>query len=227
MVDIKINFLKIFQTLNKIDEKTKNLCTKNLNIIKKEDGSSCTDFDILSDEILNKNLPKYLLLKKKKKKIYYFSEESIKCYNERKNWEYYWSIDPLDGTSSYIKKKSLYSINIALIHKNIPILGFIYIPYYKFLVYNDLKKTYFVDEFPENIKNLNVINKIEDDEFITFIIKEYYGKNFKKADEFDISALDSILISLGHKILYKNNKKCLYNRKNYNYKNLWIKYAKN
>lgn len=49
-------------------------------------------------------------------------------YAERKNWEYFWIVDPLDGTKEFIKRNGEFTVNIALIHKNRPVLGVIYIP---------------------------------------------------------------------------------------------------
>ncbi len=49
-------------------------------------------------------------------------------YEERKNWEYFWMVDPLDGTKEFIKRNGEFTVNIALIHKQKSILGVIYIP---------------------------------------------------------------------------------------------------
>ncbi len=49
-------------------------------------------------------------------------------YQDRKSWEYFWMIDPLDGTKEFIKKNGEFTVNIALIHKNRPILGVVYTP---------------------------------------------------------------------------------------------------
>ena len=49
-------------------------------------------------------------------------------YDERKNWEYFWLIDPLDGTKEFVKKNGEFTINIALIYKDAPILGVVYSP---------------------------------------------------------------------------------------------------
>lgn len=37
-------------------------------------------------------------------------------------------IDPLDGTKEFIKKNGEFTVNIALIHKNEPVLGVVYAP---------------------------------------------------------------------------------------------------
>ncbi len=49
-------------------------------------------------------------------------------YDEREEWEYFWMIDPLDGTKEFIKKNGEFTVNIALIHKERPILGVVYPP---------------------------------------------------------------------------------------------------
>lgn len=49
-------------------------------------------------------------------------------YEERKNWEYFWMVDPLDGTKEFIKRNGEFTVNIALIHKGVPMAGVVAIP---------------------------------------------------------------------------------------------------
>ncbi|WP_186755927.1 3'(2'),5'-bisphosphate nucleotidase CysQ [Echinicola salinicaeni] len=49
-------------------------------------------------------------------------------YEEREKWEYFWMVDPLDGTKEFVKKNGEFTVNIALIHKNKPIMGVLYAP---------------------------------------------------------------------------------------------------
>jgi 3'(2'), 5'-bisphosphate nucleotidase len=49
-------------------------------------------------------------------------------YDERKDWETFWLVDPLDGTKEFIKKNGEFTVNIALIKNNKPILGVVYVP---------------------------------------------------------------------------------------------------
>jgi 3'(2'), 5'-bisphosphate nucleotidase len=49
-------------------------------------------------------------------------------YTERKNWEYFWMIDPLDGTKEFIKKNGEFTVNIALIKDTEAIAGVVYAP---------------------------------------------------------------------------------------------------
>jgi len=57
------------------------------------------------------------------------SEEGINIsFEERKNWNEFWLVDPLDGTKEFIKKNGEFTVNIALIKNNMPILGVIFAP---------------------------------------------------------------------------------------------------
>ncbi|MBX2841262.1 MAG: 3'(2'),5'-bisphosphate nucleotidase CysQ [Flammeovirgaceae bacterium] len=49
-------------------------------------------------------------------------------YEERASWEYFWMVDPLDGTKEFIKRNGEFTVNIALIHNDQPILGVVYVP---------------------------------------------------------------------------------------------------
>jgi 3'(2'), 5'-bisphosphate nucleotidase len=49
-------------------------------------------------------------------------------YEQRKNWEHFWMVDPLDGTKEFIKRNGEFTVNIALVEKGRPILGVIFVP---------------------------------------------------------------------------------------------------
>ncbi len=69
-------------------------------------------------------------LKKQFPEIPILSEEDdqIISYEERSKWDKYWLIDPLDGTKEFIKRNGEFTVNIALIEDQIPVLGVIYVP---------------------------------------------------------------------------------------------------
>ena len=57
------------------------------------------------------------------------SEEGVHLdYSERKKWESFWLVDPLDGTKEFIKRNGEFTVNIALIVKNTATAGVIYSP---------------------------------------------------------------------------------------------------
>jgi len=57
------------------------------------------------------------------------SEESSQIsFEERRSWNQYWLVDPLDGTREFVKRNGEFSVNIALIEGQQSILGVIHIP---------------------------------------------------------------------------------------------------
>jgi 3'(2'), 5'-bisphosphate nucleotidase len=50
-------------------------------------------------------------------------------YEIRKNYKYFWLIDPLDGTKEFINKNGDFTVNIALIEGDRAIAGFVYAPF--------------------------------------------------------------------------------------------------
>lgn len=87
----------------------------------KENSSPLTLADQIGHEILNKGLMESGLP--------VLSEEGKEVpYEERKQWEFYWLIDPLDGTKEFIKRNGEFTVNVALIESGIPVLGVVYVP---------------------------------------------------------------------------------------------------
>ena len=56
-------------------------------------------------------------------------------YEARQGWEYFWLVDPLDGTKEFIKRNGQFTVNIALVHNQRPVLGVIYTPVTEELYY--------------------------------------------------------------------------------------------
>lgn len=87
----------------------------------KKDDSPVTKADIISDRIITEGLEKL-------SDIPVVSEEKNVPYDERKNWDKFWLIDPLDGTKDFIVKNNQFTVNIALIENRVPVMGVITIP---------------------------------------------------------------------------------------------------
>jgi 3'(2'), 5'-bisphosphate nucleotidase len=83
----------------------------------KNDGSPLTIADELSHDVIVKIL--------EKAQLPIISEEGDSLITEKKR---YWLIDPLDGTKDFLAKSSEFTINIALIENDYPVLGLIYVP---------------------------------------------------------------------------------------------------
>jgi 3'(2'), 5'-bisphosphate nucleotidase len=87
----------------------------------KQNESPLTTADKKSHEILTRHL--------RKTNLPVLSEEGINIdFRERKCWEYFWMIDPLDGTKEFINKIGEFTINVALVQRNTPVGGVIYAP---------------------------------------------------------------------------------------------------
>lgn len=67
-------------------------------------------------------------------------------YEERKDWQTFWSVDPLDGTKEFIKGNGNFTVNIGLIHQNYPIAGVIYLPVSETLYFADENGAFKVDK---------------------------------------------------------------------------------
>ena len=114
----------------------------------KSDNSPLTT----ADKASNKVIEGYL----KNTDIPILSEEGREiAYAERKNWQKLWIVDPLDGTKEFINKNGEFTVNIALVENNIPVMGVIYVPVKKTLYFGSLETGSFMQkdiEFNENYK---------------------------------------------------------------------------
>jgi 3'(2'), 5'-bisphosphate nucleotidase len=89
----------------------------------KEDQSPLTKADqsahTVIEEILKAAFPETPILSEEGKDI---------PYENRKEWKRFWLVDPLDGTKEFLKRNGEFTVNIALVENNEPVLGVIYAP---------------------------------------------------------------------------------------------------
>jgi 3'(2'), 5'-bisphosphate nucleotidase len=89
----------------------------------KQDNSPLTLADKKANEIIEDGLNQLSV------NFPILSEEGKEIpYKDRKHWEYFWLVDPLDGTKEFVKKNDEFTVNMALIHKDTPVLGVVYAP---------------------------------------------------------------------------------------------------
>ena len=92
-----------------------------------------------ADEKCNKFICEYIEDINNLLKLYYFgisydeiiiiSEENKNMdYEERKNKEWTWLIDPVDGTKEFVKKNGQFTINVGLARWGVPVFGIVSIP---------------------------------------------------------------------------------------------------
>jgi len=89
----------------------------------KEDQSPLTEADQLSNQIIVEGLNKldvnFPIITEENKEV---------PYAVRKKYSYYWLVDPLDGTKEFIKRNGDFTVNIALVHCKIPVIGVVFVP---------------------------------------------------------------------------------------------------
>jgi 3'(2'), 5'-bisphosphate nucleotidase len=90
----------------------------------KEDKSPLTFADKRSHDIISHHLRTAKIVS-----LPALSEEGRNIpYKERMPWEYYWLVDPLDGTKEFIKRNGEFTVNISLMNKNRPMMGVVLLP---------------------------------------------------------------------------------------------------
>lgn len=149
--------------------------TDDFGIERKSDDSPFTKADRAAHNVIMEHLTPT--------RIPVLSEEGKDIpYAERKDWKQLWIIDPIDGTREFIKRNGEFTVNIAIVENQIPVLGVIFVP-----VKNEL---YFSTQELGAFKasNISDYNNLED-------IKEQAQQlplNFKK-DNFTVVARKSHL----------------------------------
>lgn len=82
----------------------------------------------VADRLAHKTIREYL----GPTRIPILSEEGREMlFDERRNWELYWLVDPLDGTVEFIKGNNEFTVNIALMENNVCMGAVIYVPYFE------------------------------------------------------------------------------------------------
>ncbi|EKT61130.1 3'(2'),5'-bisphosphate nucleotidase CysQ [Providencia burhodogranariea] len=93
-----------------------------LQVEHKSDDSPVTAADIAAHNIIAAGLTRIT------PNIPQLSEEAPPSWDERKSWQRYWLIDPLDGTKEFIQRNGDFTVNIALIENGTPVMGVVYAP---------------------------------------------------------------------------------------------------
>lgn len=122
MVNINENLkIAVFASIKAGKEILKVYNSDDFEIKSKFDNSPLTKADIDSNDKIIETLSKT--------KIPILSEEGHSIdYETRKKWGTLWVVDPLDGTKEFIKRNGEFTVNIALIEKQKPTIGVIFVP---------------------------------------------------------------------------------------------------
>jgi len=94
-------------------------------------------------EILKKNFPTHGIIAEEKHK----SNEDA---------DYIWHVDPLDGTSNFVRNIPLFGVSIGLTYKKKPVLGVLFFPVLKLLVYAEKNKGAFANNKRISVSNMEL-----------------------------------------------------------------------
>ncbi|MCR9249741.1 MAG: 3'(2'),5'-bisphosphate nucleotidase CysQ [bacterium] len=155
--------------LNEAKEASEMACREILSIYQHGDFTIESKSDNSPLTLADKASHEAIVSKLKHTGIPILSEEGESTeFEVRKDWEYFWMIDPLDGTKEFIKRNGEFTVNIALIHESQPILGVVQVPvtnklYYAVLgmgahlEYDGTTKRLAVNNFSINDSKLKVV----------------------------------------------------------------------
>jgi len=213
MVMIKnINIQKINFIAKEAGDEIMRIYQQDFEIDYKSDNSPLTKADLKSNEIITESLKNFY------PEIPILSEENKEVpYNIRKNWEYFWLIDPLDGTKEFVKKNGEFTVNIALIQKDTPVLGVIYAPVVEILYYAQKDRGAFKQKKNRKPQRLPIYNHPNNNTLKVIVSKSHYNqetkdfvnnlksqyKNYKKIEFINIgSSLKFCLVAEGKADIY-------------------------
>ena len=109
----------LISLIKELGQETEKIKKRDFDYELKSDGSPLTE----ADRFVNSQLLNFISTTECKNLI--SEEEKQTPYQYRRNWEFYWVIDPIDGTKEFIKKGNDYTINIALCKGQRPIFGIV------------------------------------------------------------------------------------------------------
>ena len=115
----------------------------------KEDNSPVTSADIAANDVLMSEL------KRLTPDIPIISEEvGPLALAQRKQWQRYWLLDPIDGTGEFIIGSCDFAVNVALVENGWPAIGVIHAPDHQITYYGQKG----LGSFKEHVKGTDKIS---------------------------------------------------------------------
>ncbi len=161
----------------------------------KADGSPLTQADRRAHELIHKRL------RQLDPDIPVLSEESgAKAFARRREWNRFWLVDPLDGTKGFVKRNDEFTVNIALIEGNSPMMGVVHAPvtgvsYYTVAGARAFKVGAERKPVPIRVKKFNREKAImvASHSHISAVVEAYRARLADKAEQVEIVSLGSAL----------------------------------
>ncbi|MDP0492258.1 MAG: 3'(2'),5'-bisphosphate nucleotidase CysQ [Verrucomicrobiota bacterium JB023] len=118
-----IRLAGLMDAVKKAGEVILEIYAKDFEVEYKGDDSPLTEADRKANAVLMDffaaEYPEIKIISEENKEI---------AYADRKDWDRFWLVDPLDGTKEFIKKNGEFTVNVALVEGNEPVLGVVYRP---------------------------------------------------------------------------------------------------
>ncbi len=140
---------KVEKIIRKVGDYSLRFFSKPRKVTSKGPRDIVTDVDVKCEKMIREYLAKHF------KDYGFCGEESSGDYQ---NKDFYWVVDPIDGTTNFAHGFEAYCVSIALVYKGVPVLGVIYSPIKKSLYKAHIKSKAYKNN---KIINVSKINKLE------------------------------------------------------------------
>nr|MBS0037443.1 3'(2'),5'-bisphosphate nucleotidase CysQ [Saprospiraceae bacterium] len=179
------------------------------NVQTKKDGSPLTQADLLANELIVRRL------RELSPEIPILSEEMINPpFSERQNFQSLWMVDPIDGTYGFINRTGDFSINIALIRDQSPVLGVVGMPvtgeiYYAtsgggaFVRMGDRTKALEAEVFSKEDRGLRFVCSPKQD---SDVMTRYFSKFTDPVVKYRGGTVKFLMVARGEAHIYPNNR---------------------
>ena len=148
---------------------------KDMQASSKNDGSVVTQADREAEQLIEKRLLDIVA------DVVVVGEESFEAGRriDFSEHDYFWLVDPLDGTRAFVAGEADFTVNIGLIHKGEPVLGVIYAPesgelYAGFSEEDGSRKAFRYFEDSDTEKDIRTRSMPE--KGLTVVASNYHGK---------------------------------------------------
>lgn len=123
------------------------------------------------------------------------SEESAaEAFEARRQWSRFWLVDPLDGTKEFVKRNGEFTVNIALIDNDTPVIGVVHTPVRQHTHYAETGVGAFRADEGESPAAISV-RKLDPDDVVMVASRSHAGaevEQYRKALAQQVNRVDTV-----------------------------------
>ena len=181
---------------------------ENLSAAIKKDESIVTETDLSISRLFHKKINNFIVNNNHK----ILDEENLPKIEELfgNNTEYLWTIDPIDGTTTYYHGFPMWAIAISLYKDLKPYISAIYMPKMKELIYTDGEKSYFIKNAFTNYEIKTILESKPKTLTKKSIILQHKLQNFDSSKYTTLDLYSSYVLAFY--TLVGNSAACFFNR---------------